>query len=92
MSDHSKTTTDHEEIKQWAEERGGKPASVKGTGDDKEAGILRIEFPGHGSDDRLEEISWDEFFDKFEANKLAFLYQDETAGGDTSRFFKLVSR
>lgn len=92
MSDHSKTTTDHEEIKQWAEERGGKPASVKGTGDDKEAGILRIEFPGHGNDDRLEEISWDEFFDKFEANKLAFLYQDETAGGDTSRFFKLVSR
>jgi hypothetical protein len=25
----SKTTTDHDEIRRWAEERGGKPAKVK---------------------------------------------------------------
>lgn len=57
-----------------------------------EAGVLRIEFPGHGSDESLEEISWDEFFEKFEENNLAFLYQEETAGGEESRFFKFVSR
>ncbi|MGH9970628.1 MAG: hypothetical protein ACREBG_22955 [Pyrinomonadaceae bacterium] len=27
----SKVTTDHEDIRQWVEERGGHPARVKGT-------------------------------------------------------------
>lgn len=87
----SKTTTNHDEIRQWAEARGGRPASVKGTGGDDEAGILRINFPG-GAEDSLEDISWEAFFKAFEANNLAFLYQEETASGDESRFFKLVNR
>ena len=40
----------------------------------------------------MQEISWEEFFDKFEEKKLAFLYQEKTSGGDESRFFKFVSR
>ena len=87
----SDTTTDHDTIRSWAEERGGRPATVKGTesgGDD--AGILRIDF--QDPDDRLEEISWEEWFEKFEAEKLAFLYQDEKKSGETSTFFKLVKR
>ena len=91
MAGESKTTTDRAVIRKWVEARGGKPATVKGTGDRDEAGILRINFPG-GDEDRLEEISWDEFFEKFEEKKLAFLYQDETSGGQESRFFKFVSR
>ena len=39
-----------------------------------------------------EEISWEQFFEKFDENKLAFLYQDKTSGGEESRFFKLVKR
>lgn len=88
----SKTTTDHDEIKQWIEGRGGKPAGVKDTGGGGDPGILRVEFPGQGSDEQLEELSWDEFFNKFEDNNLAFLYQDETADGEQSRFFKFISR
>jgi hypothetical protein len=87
----SDTTTDHDTIRQWAEDRGGRPATVKGTesgGDD--AGILRIDF--QDPDDRLEEISWDDWFEKFDAEKLAFLYQDEKKSGETSTFFKLVKR
>ena len=87
----AKTTTDHDEIRQWAEARGGRPASVKGTGGEDDAGILRINFPG-GAEDSLEEISWEEFFEAFEDNNLAFLYQKETASGDERRFFKLVNR
>jgi hypothetical protein len=87
----SKTTTDHDEIRRWVQERGGKPASVKGTGGE-EPGVLRIDFPGRGDEDSLEEISWEEFFDKFEKEKLAFLYQDRTEDGSESRFFKLVNR
>ena len=62
--------------------------SATGSGDDP--GILRINFdePGGDDDAGLEEISWDEWFQAFDANNLAFLYQDE---GD-SRFNKLVDR
>lgn len=91
MAGESQTTTDHGTIRQWVETRGGKPAAVKGTGNG-DPGILRIEFPGYGDDSDLEAISWEEFFDKFEQNDLAFLYQDETKEGQTSRFFKFVDR
>jgi hypothetical protein len=89
---NSKMTQDHEEIRRWAEERGGKPATVKSTASKDEAGILRIDFPGYSGAGSLEQISWDEFFEKFDEKDLVFLYQDETVGGKESRFFKFVSK
>lgn len=89
MAQSSKTTTDHEEIKHWVEERGGKPATVKGTGDGGEPGLLRIDFPGYGGDE-LDPISWDDFFKNFDNKRLAFVYQDEMKSGKPSNFFKLV--
>ena len=86
----SETTTDHDVIRQWIEQRGGIPTVVKGTQDDEGEGILRIDFAER--DDALEEISWDEFFETFEDRGLAFLYQDETKDGKESRFFKFVKR
>jgi hypothetical protein len=85
------TTTDHDTIRKWAEKRGGKPAAVKGS-DEKDAGILRIDFPGYSGADSLEEISWDEFFKKFDEKKLNFLYQEKTSEGKESRFNKFVSQ
>jgi hypothetical protein len=92
MAGESKTTTDHEEIRRWVEERGGHPATVKNTAEDGEPGLLRIDFPGYSGGQSLEEISWDEFFQKFDEKNLAFLYQEETADGEESRFVKLISR
>ncbi|MEA2395788.1 MAG: hypothetical protein QOJ82_3679 [Solirubrobacteraceae bacterium] len=86
----SKTTTDHEEIRRWVEERGGRPATVKGTGGGDEPGVLRIDFGDE--DESLEPISWEEWFRKFDEEGLAFLYQDRLASGEESRFFKLVQR
>jgi hypothetical protein len=89
MSD-SATTTDHRAIRKWAEERDGRPATVRATEEDGHAGILRIDF---GSpEDRLEEIEWNEFFRKFEESDLAFLHQDRTSDGKLSRFHKFVRR
>jgi hypothetical protein len=88
----SKTTTDENEIREWVEKRQGRPAQVKGTSGKNDQGVLRIDFPGGVNDDRLEEISWEEFFGKFHKEKLAFLYQDETADGEMSYFNKLISR
>ena len=88
----SKSTTNHDEIRKWAQARGGKPATVKRTESNGEAGVLRIDFPGYSGGDSLEEISWEEFFKKFDEKQLAFLYQEKTSSGEQSRFFKLVSR
>lgn len=86
----SRVTTDHNEIRHWVEEHDGKPVRVKGTGDSKDPGILRIDFPGGTGSDRLEEISWDDWFNKFDHNHLAFLYQAHKKTGEDSTFFKLI--
>lgn len=92
MASESTTTTDHDEIRRWVEEHDGKPASVRGTEGSDEAGVLRIDFPGGAGEDQLEHISWEDWFAKFEDQKLAFLYQQQKADGSDSTFFKLVSR
>lgn len=92
MSSTSKTTTNHEEIKRWVEERGGRPAVVKGTPGKRSGGVLRIDYPGFSGEDTLESITWEEFFEAFEENNLAFLYQEEKKDGAESRFSKLIDR
>ena len=73
-------------IRKWAEAREGRPARVKGTGDAKDAGLLRLDFGK--PEESLEAITWDEFFEKFEESELALLYEDEP----DNRFSKLVRR
>jgi hypothetical protein len=84
--------TDHDEIRQWAEARGARPACVKGTGAGSDAGMIRLDFPGWSGGDSLQEISWDEWFRAFDENNLALLVQERTTDGDTSNFNKLVTR
>jgi hypothetical protein len=92
MASESHTTTDHDEIRSWVERHDGKPVSVLGIDKGGDAGILRIDFPGGAGSDDLEEISWDDWFQKFDESKLAFLYQEHKSDGEDSTFFKLVSR
>ena len=90
--DHeSHVTTDHEEIRRWVEERGGNPEVVKGT-ESGDSALLRIDYPGFSGEGKLEAIEWDEFFEIFDDNNLAFLYQDRTADGGESRFSKFIDR
>lgn len=87
----STTLTARDDIIAWAEQRGGQPARVKGTGEgDEDRGILRFDFGE--PDERLEPIDWDTFFTIFEERDLALLIQDHTADGKVSRFNKLISR
>jgi hypothetical protein len=85
-------THDHETIRRWAEQRDGHPARVKGTGDQDEPGVLRIDFQGYAGDEELERISWDAFFRKFDDSSLDLVYQEHTSGGERSNFNKLVER
>ncbi len=92
MSGEVHQTTDHDEIRRWVERRGGEPAQVIGTGSDESAGLLRIQFPDYGDDENLTAIGWDDFFDKFERERLCFTYQETLKDGEISRFSKLVAR
>lgn len=87
----SKISTDHETVRKWAEQRGGVPSMVKGTGE-KGVGIIRFDFPPLGTKENLEHISWEEFFKIFESKDLALLYQEKTKEGEESRFNKFVGR
>ena len=87
-SRRSETTTDHDEIRRWAEAHGGRPAAVARTHSDKDVGIVRIMFPDAPNSEHaaLAEISWDEFFREFESRKLALLYDPD------SLFSKIIGR
>jgi hypothetical protein len=87
-------TTDHEFIRRWVEERGGWPACVRGTGDRQgDIGMIRIDFPGFSGEESLERIDWDQWFQQFDENELAFLYRDmRHSDGELDRFNKLVKR
>lgn len=89
---HERITTDRRTIERWAAERGAKPARVRGTGNDGDPGLIRLDFPGYTGEESLQEITWDEFFQKFDERRLALVYQDKTAAGEPSNFNKLISR
>jgi hypothetical protein len=89
----SHRTANHDEIRRWVESRGGRPARIVDTQDRRgSAGLLRIDFTLRGRPDRLEEISWEEFFSTMDRRGLDLVYQDKTADGRPSRFSKLVRR
>lgn len=80
--------TDQDEIRRWAEERDATPSCVKGTGDGRSPIPPRL--PHYGGEESLQEISWDQWFQKFDENNLALLVQERTAGGQKSHFNKLA--
>lgn len=88
----SKQTHNHKIIRSWVEERKGIPSKIKGTGVNKEEGVLRIHFPEFSDSNNFEELDWDTFFRDFDGNNLDFLYQDKKENGETSTFHKFVER
>jgi len=61
---------------------------VQRTTDGDDPGVLRIDFPGFSGENTLEALPWEQWFEWFDRNDVAFLYQDER----DSRFSKLVRR
>ncbi|HEY8588231.1 MAG TPA: Rho termination factor N-terminal domain-containing protein [Naasia sp.] len=85
----SLATTHHEVIKEWAEARDGRPATVPGTEHDGHLGVLRFDF-GEKTEG-LQEVSWDEWFATFDERRLNFVYQENRSDGSQSNFFILES-
>lgn len=91
MTENLTTTTDHETIRRWMEERGARPAAVKNTLAGDRAGVLYVDFPG-AVDKDVDEMSWETFFKTFELQNLAFRYEDAPSGGDQTPRWDLVDR
>jgi hypothetical protein len=85
----SLVSTDHDVIRQWAEERGAVPATVEGTGPGDHLGVLRFAFSRGARDKRLRKVSWDDWFATFDERRLNFIYQEERADGRQRNFFQL---
>jgi hypothetical protein len=84
------TTTDHLEIREWVEDHGGEPAIID-KGGMNGSGILYVDFHSGLRNNALKDVTWDEFFDAFEENHLAFIYRETKSNKDSS-FFKFVAR
>jgi hypothetical protein len=70
------------------EEQGGRPACVNGTGRNGDVGMIRIMFPDSAQSEHegLTEIGWNDFFEQFDANGLALLYEEDRM------FSKIIGR
>lgn len=86
----SLATRSHEVIQYWAEERGGRPATVPGTEHEDRPGVLRFNFPDFGGRE-LKEVSWDEWFRSFDERELVFVFQEHMRNGTQSNFFRFDS-
>ena len=85
----SLVTSSHEVIRQWAESRGGVPATVEGTEHGDHLGVLRFDFGDRTA--KLRPVTWEEWFATFDERKLNFIYQEERSDGRQSTFFRLES-
>lgn len=91
MAVEKRKTHDHYEIRSWIEQHGGHPACEYGVGDG-DAVLLQIDF-ANGTDTKPQHrLDWDEWFETFEQQNLALLYQADMAPGEGAPFYKLVGR
>jgi hemerythrin-like domain-containing protein len=84
-----KLTTDHSEIRDWADRRGGRPAGVLDE-NSNEKGIILFEFPDNSPDQELKRKQWRSFFSYMDSQQLALLYKEQTEAGRLSEYYKLI--
>ena len=84
-------TRNHDVIKHWAEERKAEPSTIEGTEHGDHLGVLRFDFPGYDSSDKIKHVSWDEWFHTFDDRQLVFLFQEKKSDGHQSNFFRFDS-
>jgi hypothetical protein len=70
---------DHATIVAWAEERGARPARVRGA-----SAVLRLTFGPPAPNWEL--IDWEAFFEAFDAGELVFMYESNPG----SRICKMI--
>jgi hypothetical protein len=74
-------TTDHAEIRVWAERHKAVPAEILPQHLNHEPMVLRMMLPQMAADHSdVRVLTWDEFFAKFDLLGLTFVYDDDRGG------------
>ena len=81
-----RSTSNHDEIRKWAEAHNALPAEFASTSHDGEPRILGFILPAQPPGD-LEKVSWEQFFAVFDMTGLALVYRQ----GDGSNFYEIVN-
>jgi hypothetical protein len=89
-SGRTETTTDHDTIRNWVEEHGSTAAQVIEPSGDNPGNLAIV--PKDAEEESVREISWDEFFEIFEEENLAFVYQTNRDDPTERWFCKFVYR
>lgn len=84
---HSIVTIDHKEIKEWVDDKSGKPALIK----DGDNADIRIDFSTKDGGRKLKQISWEEWFKIFEKHAFAFQYKKNN-GEALNESYRLIKR
>ncbi len=96
-----KVTINHQEIKKWIVDHNGKPDLIQTPGVGNPELGLRIDFPTKDDDKFLSrstvvtDLSWEDFFRRFEEMKLAFMCDENTRykeSGDYSDDYRFIKR
>lgn len=86
MLAQGKITIDRKVIQTWASARQGSPALVRKGGEP----ALAIVFPDAAHEQIDRELTWKEFFEQFEQQKLVFMYQETESAEELSRYFVFI--
>jgi hypothetical protein len=85
MPNLARVTSDHREIRRWAERHGGRPAVQKRLGSPNKLPRIGIFFD-RTDEAAKHETTWDNFLDVMEESNLSLIYEDD------SNWFKFVNR
>lgn len=85
-----RVTNDRKMIKEWVEMRNGRPAVARQSSGTDTTEVLNIAFPELDDHTTFTEITWDEFFEKLDEKRLAFLYRDQEKNGTISRAYSFL--
>ena len=74
-------TTNHKEIRHWAESHSAAPAEILPLLVDSEPALLRVMLRAQIEDHaNARALPWEEFFARFDALGLTFVYDDDSTG------------
>ncbi|MCB0578597.1 MAG: hypothetical protein KDD10_04730 [Phaeodactylibacter sp.] len=68
-------TVDHEDIQSWAEARRAQPVRLRRFEGERVESRIKFRFPEEEYAGE-EDLSWDEFFDIFDRERLEFVFED----------------
>jgi hypothetical protein len=80
-----RTTSDHEEIRAWADARNASPATERGAAAGTPIRVLRFRF-SHTPPEHVEPIDWTSWFQTFDSLRLRFVYVEPADGSRTDEF------